>query len=382
MTGEPNLSERAATLVEGLFEAPNEPAVWQRFLAAMSAEIGEDCAALLLGEIFPGGPTLALGHGVDVSAVPPEDVRPAGAHPPADVLPVGKAVPIQLDDPALSRSKLFKTVLEKREVAPGPGLYVVLSRNPRHVTGGLFLLSRNPAWKPRGLHIQLLELLAPYITLAARTGLRWHEERSKTSALLRALARLQLGVMLLDVRNRVSFANDSALEMFGLADVVAAEDELRRRATAALSSMLRHETGDSTQTLTYPHPEDGRELSILVAPLRWREPGDAEEKRFKTALFVSDPHGAEHDPGLALRRLYGLSPSEARLARQLAAGSTLAEAAERLGIQLNTARGVLRSVFAKTGTHRQSSLVRLIVSGPGQVRAPPAGTGRPPSRPR
>ena len=46
---------------------------------------------------------------------------------------------------------------------------------------------------------------------------------------------------------------------------------------------------------------------------------------------------------------------------------------EELGIQLSTARGVLRAVFRKTGTHRQSSLVRLILSGPGQVRVGPAG---------
>ncbi|MEN8161729.1 MAG: helix-turn-helix transcriptional regulator [Myxococcota bacterium] len=370
---EPSVSERAATLIERLFSAPANPATWQAFLADVSAELGRDCVTLLLGELIPDGPTVVLGHGVDLSPVLPEDVQPAGEHPPPEVLPIGKAVPIQASDLTLARSRLFQTVLSKRGLAPGPGLYVPLFRNPRHVTGALFVLSPDAAWKPAPEDFTLLELLAPYITNAVRAGMRFYEEQTRASALLHALGRLQLGVILIGVGNQVSFANDSALEMLGLADVVAPEEEVRRRATAALSSLLKRETGGSTQTLTYPHPEDERPLSILVTPLRWGDATDAERRRFTTALFVSDPHGATDAAGATLRKLYGLTTGEARLTEQLAAGRTLAEAAESLGIRPSTARGVLRSVFEKTGTHRQSSLVRLILSGPGQVRDRPAG---------
>ena len=42
--------------------------------------------------------------------------------------------------------------------------------------------------------------------------------------------------------------------------------------------------------------------------------------------------------------------------------------AEKRGVSLNTARSHLKHVFAKTETSRQGELVRLIMSGVGQIR--------------
>lgn len=64
------------------------------------------------------------------------------------------------------------------------------------------------------------------------------------------------------------------------------------------------------------------------------------------------------DPLLAAT--FGLSTAEARLARVLYETHDLAEAATRLGITRGTARTRLATVFAKTQTHRQSSLLALL----------------------
>jgi len=61
-----------------------------------------------------------------------------------------------------------------------------------------------------------------------------------------------------------------------------------------------------------------------------------------------------------LQKAFGLSPAEARLAAQIAAGISIEKAAEILGIARETARNQLKSVFAKTDTHRQSELVALL----------------------
>ena len=55
---------------------------------------------------------------------------------------------------------------------------------------------------------------------------------------------------------------------------------------------------------------------------------------------------------------YGLTPSEARLAGELAAGRDLRGAGERLGVSHHTARKYLQIVFSKMGVHRQADLVR------------------------
>lgn len=62
--------------------------------------------------------------------------------------------------------------------------------------------------------------------------------------------------------------------------------------------------------------------------------------------------------------LFGLSAAEARLARALCHGDSLEEYATDQGLKLPTVKTQLRSIFAKTGTARQSSLVRVLLGVP------------------
>lgn len=69
--------------------------------------------------------------------------------------------------------------------------------------------------------------------------------------------------------------------------------------------------------------------------------------------------------------LFDLTPAEARLAKCLAAGVSLAAAARNCGISTASARTYLSRIFSKTGTHRQHQLVALIRSaGPLAAGAP------------
>ncbi|EIZ78116.1 putative DNA-binding protein [Novosphingobium sp. Rr 2-17] len=61
-----------------------------------------------------------------------------------------------------------------------------------------------------------------------------------------------------------------------------------------------------------------------------------------------------------LRLLFDLTPTEARIARRLLEGLTLDQAAAAERIAYATARVHLRSVFSKTGVHRQTELVQLL----------------------
>ncbi len=80
------------------------------------------------------------------------------------------------------------------------------------------------------------------------------------------------------------------------------------------------------------------------------------------ALFIARPGPEASADPQALRDLLGLTKAEARLAAVLAEGQGLVEAARRLGIAHNTAKAQLRSVFAKTGVHRQAQLIALLAS--------------------
>jgi DNA-binding CsgD family transcriptional regulator len=65
------------------------------------------------------------------------------------------------------------------------------------------------------------------------------------------------------------------------------------------------------------------------------------------------------DPAI-VRDLFGLTLGEARIAAMIGAGIPPKDAAERLGIAEDTARNVLKRVFAKVGVSRQSELTALL----------------------
>jgi DNA-binding CsgD family transcriptional regulator len=71
--------------------------------------------------------------------------------------------------------------------------------------------------------------------------------------------------------------------------------------------------------------------------------------------------------GEFLRDLFGLTATEARLADCLLEGNGLQDAADTLKITWSTTRFHLKRIFAKTGTCRQTELMRLMWSLPGQI---------------
>jgi DNA-binding CsgD family transcriptional regulator len=77
-------------------------------------------------------------------------------------------------------------------------------------------------------------------------------------------------------------------------------------------------------------------------------------------LFVDLDRETAPADGAVLRRCFGLSAAEARLAAGLANGKTLDHLAEELAITKETARHELKLVFSKLDVHRQSELVALL----------------------
>jgi DNA-binding CsgD family transcriptional regulator len=87
--------------------------------------------------------------------------------------------------------------------------------------------------------------------------------------------------------------------------------------------------------------------------------GSAQDVR---ALLTLNALGPKPGPPAAiLARTFRLTPAEAKLASVIARGASPEIAAGELKISRETARNQLKSVFAKTDTHRQSELVALIL---------------------
>jgi DNA-binding CsgD family transcriptional regulator len=106
-----------------------------------------------------------------------------------------------------------------------------------------------------------------------------------------------------------------------------------------------------------------RQDKLPVIVRIWRFGGaahlPAQEAR---ALLTLNALGPKPGPPAAiLARTFCLTPSEAKLACVIARGASPYIAARELNISRETARNQLKAVFAKTGTHRQSELVALLL---------------------
>ncbi len=90
-------------------------------------------------------------------------------------------------------------------------------------------------------------------------------------------------------------------------------------------------------------------------PARWPSP----DVRALLTLTALGPRPGP--PAAILAKAFRLTPSEAKLASIIARGAAPETAARELNVSRETVRNQLKSVFAKTGTHRQGELVALLL---------------------
>jgi DNA-binding CsgD family transcriptional regulator len=103
-----------------------------------------------------------------------------------------------------------------------------------------------------------------------------------------------------------------------------------------------------------------KELPIIIHGIRIEGVATTEGDALRTLLLVIDPCRKVANDHDQLREAFGLSSTEVRVALRLASGDSLQEAAAVCGISYESARTLIKSVYRKTGTNRQSSLVALI----------------------
>ncbi len=253
--------------------------------------------------------------------------------------------------------------------------------NGLHFMAGLIITQRNDITEwvtvnrgPRGepydrQQLRALAWLAPHLRRASETSYRLAEAHAARTAWETALDTLRYGVVLLDQRGRVVFANQTARQLDAARDGLA----LRRAcasAPAAAGPLARAIglaiEGDRDGVRHGPHValprrETAYPLSAIVMPL-------PRESRWQLSaapvvlLLLVDPAQPANADAQALMTLFGLTAREAALTKLLADGGRLDDAAERLGIGRETARTHLARALDKTGTERQTDLVRLALA--------------------
>jgi DNA-binding CsgD family transcriptional regulator/PAS domain-containing protein len=200
------------------------------------------------------------------------------------------------------------------------------------------------------------------IDLARR--LRDGVERAAAGAAL--VRRSRCAAFVVDRQARVIEANAEAEALFAAPTVVTTRHGRCRFANAEVQALL-------LDLIIRDAGSEGRIMlrnvdavwQVIVAPIPVAPPmmaGDRLLPPRQHFLIMIDRPGVPHVPGdlSALGRMFGLTLAEIALCRRLILGDTLAEAAAALGLATETVRTRIKTIFAKTGTARQSQLLLLL----------------------
>jgi DNA-binding CsgD family transcriptional regulator len=102
-------------------------------------------------------------------------------------------------------------------------------------------------------------------------------------------------------------------------------------------------------------------LPVIVRVWPFEGPSNPPAQEVRALLTMNAIGPRPGPPAAIIAKTFRLTPSEAKLACIIARGAPPDIAARELKISRETARNQLKSVFAKTNTHRQSELVALLL---------------------
>jgi DNA-binding CsgD family transcriptional regulator/PAS domain-containing protein len=239
--------------------------------------------------------------------------------------------------------------------------------------GSLKLGRREPSGSFGAAEKLLLMRLYPHLKVAMEAYERSHRQDLESNAYVRAIDQLAFGVIILNERGHVIRVNETAARIMQESQLLrvsgnellateAAHQELLAQALRALPAAAEAgAAATSPLKLSASRCAPGKPVSCLHLLMKSITPPDGGSGP-GVAIFLSD-HNLHRNVAIEpFARLYQISRAEMALVTELLEGASITQAAEGLQISENTARAQLRSVFTKTGTHRQTELTRLVLT--------------------
>ena len=369
-------ADQLLPLVEKLYDAAGGETGWEGFLEPFATTLRAVIPGVFVHDRPAEAATLAVTVGMDPTWGEAYDSyyirhdlrrRKIWTLPHGSIF-VGNAL---LPDEELLRSEFYNDFLRPQ------GFFHILGAVPVKTDDTVAVLR---VIRPRSSpafgrdELELVRRLVPHLARAVALAQQLALAEARRDELVEALDWFPTAVLLLDRRCRIVAANRSAEDLLAAGDGLRTDRDGLRAATPgdtlALRQMLAAAVEPTAQgsahgdgTLSIARPSPRRPLNLLVAPLRAPIVQNA-RTRAQVAVFVTDPDRVAIAPVERLQHYLGVTRAEADLVMWLVQGHRLEEAADELGITVNTARTQLKRALAKTGTGRQAELVRLALSTP------------------
>lgn len=363
--------EEILRLVKLVYEAAEDTALWHEFLGRVSVFMNATASTMEVYDQSQRSGNVEVSFNLD-----PELLRQYDYFAPKNPwqkgggtrFPIARAVTgsMYVTDDVLFRSEFYQDFLRSMGIFHLAG-GVLLKDGGYNASVSFFRPRGDGAFGPEEL--AFLNVLLPHIKQALHIHHRISIAEGGRRAIAEALDRMPIGVIVVDDCSRVLAANRRAAEILaegkgllsgpsGLRATIPSQATKLRNLVAAAAETSRGIAFHPGGVLKLERPSLQGPLSVRVVPLP-RHSCLADHVQAAAVVFVSDPIAR---PKLShLATLYCLTPAEERLATKLIEGQTLDEIVTTLKISRNTAATQLKSVFQKTGTHRQADLVRLLL---------------------
>lgn len=228
--------------------------------------------------------------------------------------------------------------------------------------------------------LAFLDRLRPHLQRAARLGLAQFVYSTQALVGHALVDKLRQPVMLLTTGGEVVLANEAARCLLGSTSLVQVREkrlvlpQTYRSAFLDQCAQLEHQARtaagaapDTAFRSLHMSSEPGAAPDVLYGFFTLLVPERTLGSfglRPLVMLFFYHPTSAQVIDSDLLTAAFGLSHAECRVASLLADGVPLKSIAETLGVQYDTVRKQLMSIYQKTATNRQPELVRLLMNLP------------------
>lgn len=225
-----------------------------------------------------------------------------------------------------------------------------------------------------------LLIVMPHVSRAFGVMAKLREADMRTAASLAALDRIASGVLLFNSQGVVTFANRAASRILededglglilrcgssSLGDLAAADRKTQDNVFRAIQGAISPDilaTEHFSRAVTVPRPSGRQAYTLNFSSLAVQnEFGSGAEAPCAIAFLTdsAEPISVDHE---LLKKTYGLTPAEIRVAEALTECLANKEIAEKLELSPCTVRTQLNSIFAKTNVNGRTSLMKLLVS--------------------
>ena len=370
----------ALKLVEPIYDGVLDPANWERFLTAFVNVTGTDAGSLFLQNRRTAHPIEECSYvGFDqgfIDSYLKYYGRVSPWLPHINRLEVGS---IRTGLSLVPQRELERTEFHADWLRPQGLTGGVTSVVDRNSNSNVILTVLHQGQEARKMDqlIRLFELLLPHLQRAFRACQQIAELRSEFLRMEDGLNHLVTPVIIMDEKHRITFSNLRAEQLLANEDGIRSSHGHLQATTTEGATLLRkatrrvfHDACDREieDVITIPRSSSLSSYETLVTPLGPRMLQFLDEKRY-AMIIIGDPEEPATIPDGLLVKLFGLAPVEAKFAVSFFDHhGDLRATAEDQSITIESARTYLKHVFAKTGIHRQSELIRLMLSLPRSLK--------------